>query len=126
MASQPSPQLDRAVFGAFAGDFEELLDHLTPTTMNFAREVDGTTPLMAACARGNRPVVELLLDLGCQALAKDRRGWTAVEHAAASPVQQDIGKLILERVLPPLDANGKPVHTWDTCAHEPEDRYLDE
>ena len=71
-------------------------------------------------------MVELLLDLGCQAMAKDTRGWTAVEHAAASPVQQDLGKIILERVLPPVDASGKPVHTWDLCAHPQENRYLDE
>jgi len=119
--------MDRAVFEAFAGSADLLLDRLTVRTMNFAREADGTTPLMAACARSNRPLVELLLDLGCVALAKDANGWTAVEHAAACPVQQDLGKLILERVLPPLDpATGKPVHTWDTCAHPPEHRYLDE
>lgn len=121
-----SASLDRAVFTAFAGDFEALLDHMTVSTMNFARDVDGTTPLMAACARGNRPVVELLLDLGCQPMAKDTRGWTALEYAAASPVQEDLGKLILERVLPPTDASGKPVHTWDTCSHPAENRYLDE
>jgi len=119
--------MDRAVFAAFAtGSMDALLDHLSVTTMNFSREADGTTPLMAACARGNRPVVELLLDLGCQPMIKDAHGWTAVEHAAASPVQQDLGKFILERVLPPLDASGKPVHTWDTCEHAPEHRFLDE
>ena len=119
--------MDRAVFEAFAGRGDLLLDRLTVRTMNFSREADGTTPLMAACARGSKPLVELLLDLGCHALAKDANGWTAVEHAACSPVQQDLGKLILERVLPPLDpATGKPVHTWDTCTHAPEHRYLDE
>ena len=120
--------MDRAVFAAFqpGGSFNAVLDHLTVNTMNFAREADGTTPLMAACARGNRPLVELLLDLGCQAMIKDERGWSAVEHAAACPEQQDLGKLILERVLPPLDASGKPVHAWDTCKHANEHRFLDE
>ena len=79
--------MDRAVFEAFAGSADLLLDRLTVRTMNFAREADGTTPLMAACARSNRPLVELLLDLGCVALAKDANGWTAVEHAAACPVR---------------------------------------
>jgi hypothetical protein len=40
-----------------------MLDRLTVRNMCFAREVDGTTPLMAACARGNHMVVQLLLDL---------------------------------------------------------------
>ena len=120
--------LDRAVFMAFTpgSRADELLDHLTVNTMNFARKADGTTPLMAACASGNKPLAELLLDLGCHALMKDDRGWTAVEHAAASPVQQDLGKLILERVHPPLDGDGKPVHAWDTCDHPPHCRFLDE
>jgi hypothetical protein len=39
---------------------------------------------MAACARGNRPVVELLLDLGCQAMIKDEREWSALEHACGA------------------------------------------
>jgi hypothetical protein len=45
------------------GDFEPMLDRLTVRNMSFAREVDGTTPLMAACARGNHMVVQLLMDL---------------------------------------------------------------
>jgi hypothetical protein len=40
-----------------------MLDRLTVRNMSFAREVDGTTPLMAACARGNHMVVQLLMDL---------------------------------------------------------------
>ena len=120
--------MDVGIFSAFApgGSFEGLLDHLTVNTMNYARQVDGTTPLMAACARGHRPLVELLLDLGCHTMLKDERGWTALQHAAASPVQQDLCKLILDRTLPPLDANGKPVHTWDTCDHPLKSRFLDE
>jgi hypothetical protein len=127
-ATQSTSSMDRAVYTAFTpgGSCEALLDHLTVQTMNFARPADGTTPLMAACASGNRPLVELLLDLGCHAMMKDDRGWTAIQHAAASPLQQDLGKLILERVQPPLDAAGKPVHTWDTCSHPAEYRFLDE
>jgi hypothetical protein len=43
--------MDKAVFDAFHGDYEGILDRLNVVSMNEKRNVDGCTPLMAACAR---------------------------------------------------------------------------
>lgn len=111
---------------AFAkGDFEGVLDRLSVVSMNTQSKEDGRTPLMAACAHGNKPVMDLLLDLLCSETMKDNAGKTAMDYA------QDAGhhhmwKDILQRRRPPLGEDGKPVFTWDTCSHPPENKYLDE
>ncbi|EKX45849.1 hypothetical protein GUITHDRAFT_108298 [Guillardia theta CCMP2712] len=120
-----SSSMDWAIFTAFqTGDFEPILDRLTLASMNFAREVDGTTPLMAACARGNAMVVQLLLDLQCDAWHKDKNGLYAADHAAMNS-HSEMKDVILERCTPSLDKNGNPLFSWDTCSHPAVNKYLD-
>jgi len=58
--------------------------------MNFQRKIDGTTALMAACARLSAPMVGLLVDLQCNTRSKDVHGLTARHHVlrAAAILQQ--------------------------------------
>jgi ankyrin repeat protein len=44
---------------------------------------DGSTPLMAAVARGSDVIVTALLDAGAQVTAKDKTGQTALDIAIA-------------------------------------------
>eukprot|EP00960_Hanusia_phi_P059347 764143-Hanusia_phi.AAC.7 len=117
--------MDWAIFTAFqTGDFEPILDRLTLASMNFSREVDGTTPLMAACARGNAMLVELLLDLQCDVWHKDKNGLYAADHAAMNS-HGDLKSVIVERCTPTLDEQGNPVYSWDKCSHPSINKYLD-
>uniref|UniRef100_A0A7S0VR04 Uncharacterized protein n=1 Tax=Hemiselmis tepida TaxID=464990 RepID=A0A7S0VR04_9CRYP len=116
--------MDRAIWTAFReGDFEPMLDCLTVRNMSHARE-DGTTPLMAACCRGNAMVVQLLLDLQCDALAKDSKGFAAVDFAQQSG-HEDLTTKIVKTITPEVDDQGRPVFTWDKCLHGGEDLHLD-
>mmetsp|Transcript_50159 Transcript_50159/g.125077 ORF Transcript_50159/g.125077 Transcript_50159/m.125077 type:complete len:350 (+) Transcript_50159:36-1085(+) len=118
--------MDRAIWTAFhEGQFEPMLDCLTVRNMSFAREADGTTPLMAACSRGNAMVVQLLLDLQCDALAKDTTGLAAVDFAESSG-HAELKRKILTTITPESDEQGRPVFTWDKCQHLGEDLHLDE
>ncbi|MDH5446716.1 MAG: ankyrin repeat domain-containing protein [Gammaproteobacteria bacterium] len=51
---------------------------LTKTVLQMA---DGTTPLMAAAERGNRDIVQLLLEAGCSPAHKNQAGEQAIDIA---------------------------------------------
>lgn len=82
------------------------------------------TALQAACASGNGMVVQLLLDLQADTLAKDNNGKTAVDFAVGHD-HQEIARKVLAASQPPVDEQGKPIFTWDTCKHSGEDLHLD-
>lgn len=73
---------------------------------------------------GNTMVVQLLLDLQADSLAKDSHGKTAADFAAECDYE-DIREKVLAASQPPLDEDGKPVFTWDKCKHAGEDLHLD-
>eukprot|EP00757_Euglenozoa_sp_SAG-D1_P016959 gene16959-22868_t len=49
-----------------------------------AKNQDGYTALMRACANGHSNVVETLLRAGADIQAKTQRGWTALMRACAN------------------------------------------
>lgn len=73
-----------------------------------ARNKDGVTPLIWAASRGNKDVVEWLLQHGADIKAKETtRGWTAL-HLAAINRQKEVVELLLEKGADTkiLDAEG--------------------
>ncbi|KAJ1471416.1 hypothetical protein T484DRAFT_3521452 [Baffinella frigidus] len=98
--------MDKAIFEAFHGDFEEMMDRLSVASMNAHREADGCTPLMAACARGNAPVALLLLDLNCNSTLKDSNGLMAEDHAMANK-HAPLREMIASRMHPKLGPDNK-------------------
>jgi hypothetical protein len=69
-------------------------------------------------------VVQLLLDLQADTLAKDKNGRTAADFAVSHGHQNIVGK-VLACSQPPVDEQGKPIFTWDTCEHSGKDLHLD-
>lgn len=53
----------------------------TPLRTTWGNSLDGATPLMLAAARGDEPLVELLLAHGADPLQRDPHGRTTAEYA---------------------------------------------
>jgi hypothetical protein len=80
-----SPHWSGVLWGKRSGGWRALLQgaELKPHGGLDARDVDGTTLLHAAAARGDLPIVAALLHSGADPFIPDEEGRTAQQHAAA-------------------------------------------
>jgi ankyrin repeat protein len=86
---------DRMAVTAYLGHSEEIEDRLGPVHGDF-QPSDLCGGLFAAAARGHREIVQLLLNKGAPANAKDVNGRTAL-HYAAFYGHEEVADLLIEK-----------------------------
>ncbi|KJH44356.1 ankyrin repeat protein [Dictyocaulus viviparus] len=83
--------LHRAAYSCNKNAVLKILEQSCPNV----RDVNGVTPLHVAAAVGNRDVIAVFLQFGADPLAKDNRGFTPVDWAAAYNQISSLEELIL-------------------------------
>ena len=85
---EPPLSLDPVVAMCLRGDDLIAIRYVVDTAgqdVNAKDPKTGQTPLMAACAKGDVPLVRFLLCRGALVHQRDKQGYTALHHAANAP-----------------------------------------
>ena len=94
MDATPEELLDDLLYGARAGDVEELNAALVAGAPVDGRDANGTTALMMAAANGQLEAMDVLLSTGAEVNATNARGNTPL-HWAVFTAQEEAIKLLL-------------------------------